>query len=1016
MIGTCENPGEWLEDSLMPPDDPALVERDDDLAALVAVLSRPPSVAVVEGEPGSGKTRLVREALAARALRGRRRLVGRAAPAPADCFLAPVIEAVAYAGRPPPRRLGAVTGALRAVLPDLAGVLPPAPPPLDDPRLARHRLVRAAAELLAALGPAILVVEDLQWADTGTLELLRMLGERRPDGLSVVVTGHAPVRLPGPEASLRVRPAPLSVEGTGRLAASVLGVPPETVPRRLAEALYERGGGVPFAVCEDVRLLRGRGLLRAVNGEWVLEREGPSGVPAAVGTEIASRARRLGVHAGAVLEAAAVLGEAADPALVAGVAGTDLERTRSALGEAVRAGLLRDQGPGGAVRFRHELARLAVYEAVPGYRRRGLHAVAARELARTGRAGLAVRAAEHHRNAGDVPAWVRSADIAAEAAAGDGAFGTAHACLLEVLRAGAVPEERRVEFAVKLGWAAIGGVDRGGTTAALLAGERERGRPSPARRAELLLLHVWSSLESAVPGRETGPAAAELRAALPDLAGRPDLHAIALAVLAMPHRLPDRGITMQMAYLSRARAMAARTADPLAHAVVGITTAHILLAVGSPGFRHAIEALPGRGPRPEVNRLLIAGLLDLADTALHLGHRRYALELAGRAGRLAGGIGSRTYELRLRDLARRARWAAGELGPEEQAAVLAEAPDAGDPPHRRLLAAQITAAQGRVDDARRGLAELAERACATGEPAVAVHAAAEYNRVAQADAHRRAGHALARRVLDELARKQLWLWAAPLLPFAPLDLVRGVLPRYRAALAGRDAPLARAALRFAEARLDEAYGDAARAAQGFGDARRGYAALPDPRLAAYACAGEVRARLAAGLPPDAALLRRAWETCDRLGAAGDANRIKQLMRAAGLPVPHRRGRPGYGNRLSPREREVAELAASGQTNRDIAQVLYVSDRTVKFHLANAMRKLGVSSRRSLRDALERDSLEGDRPAAGSPRDHTCRCARCGRRLNPSTTDGDSGAAPEDHERDSRSADRCRSRPDTAPPL
>ena len=246
---------------------------------------------------------------------------------------------------------------------------------------------------------------------------------------------------------------------------------------------------------------------------------------------------------------------------------------------------------------------------------------------------------------------------------------------------------------------------------------------------------------------------------------------------------------------------------------------------------------------------------------------------------------------------------------------------------------------------------------------------------------RRLAHASARQVLDALAGKQIWAWAAPLLPFVPLDLVRAVLPRYRSSLTGRDAPLARAALSFAEARVSEQDGDAARASAGYRRARHGYAALPAPRLVAHASAFEVRSQISAGQAPDADLLRHACSTFTGLGAVWDANRLKQLMRMAGLPVPHRRGRPGYGNQLSPREREIADLAASGHTNREIAANLYLSDRTVKYHLANAMRKLKVSSRRQLRDVLEPDSSANG--SAQAPRDHTCRCVRCGRELNPS---------------------------------
>jgi DNA-binding CsgD family transcriptional regulator len=55
--------------------------------------------------------------------------------------------------------------------------------------------------------------------------------------------------------------------------------------------------------------------------------------------------------------------------------------------------------------------------------------------------------------------------------------------------------------------------------------------------------------------------------------------------------------------------------------------------------------------------------------------------------------------------------------------------------------------------------------------------------------------------------------------------------------------------------------------------------------------------------------------------------------------------------LTAKERKVASLAAEGQTNRDIAQTLYVTPKTVEVHLTNAYRKLGIRSRRELSEAL-----------------------------------------------------------------
>ncbi|HXA61597.1 MAG TPA: LuxR C-terminal-related transcriptional regulator [Streptosporangiaceae bacterium] len=977
----------------VPPEDSSLVERDSDLASLVAALARPSAVAVVEGEPGIGKTSLVRTAIAEPALANRQQLLGFARPTLASCPLGPVTEALATTNRPPVRRLSALSGVLRSVLPDLADILPPEPPPLADPQLLRHRLVRATAELLSKLGPTILVLEDLQWVDDDTVELLRMISARPPPELSVVITCSSSAALPMPApATIHLHLMPLSPSAVHRLASTTLGDPGTVMPRELANLLYERSGGVPGVVREDVLLLRERGLLRSVDGEWAFGSGGDAGdadllavVPPAVSAEIIARVQSLDAAGRAALEAAAVLAESAEPGLVASVTGMDTEQACAALKDAARCGLLHDRGPDGTLRFRHELARLAVYQAIPGYCRPGLHAAAARELVGTGHSAMAERAVEHHRRAGDIKAWAAGAEAAAEIAAADGSFEAAHAYLRDILQADAVAEERRAEVTIKLGWRALGGVDRTGATAALLTAVRDHGSTSPAQQAELRMLRAWSSMEAAGSRREADAAVREMSAALGDVVGRADLHAITLAVLAMPTRLPDRDLPTQMAYLDQARAALTQTTDEMAHAVVLTTAAHLLLAAGSPEGWSAADALAAHADRPDVNRQIIRGLLNLADAALHLGHHSRSLELVERGRGLAAGARWRTYDPQLRATALRVRWTTGDIGADEQVSELVGDPQVHGRLHARLLLAQIRVEQGRLDVARRILRAVAEEACGIGELAIAAHAVAELNRAALTAAQCRAGHAVARQVLNALIHKQTLIWAAPLLPFVPLDLVHAVLPRYRDALAGRDAPLARAALSFAEARLSEQDGEADRAWAGYRRARDQYAALPAPRLVAHACACEVRTQMTAGQAPDAEVLRYAWSTFTGLGAVWDANRLKQLIRAAGLPVPHRRGRRGYGDQLSPREQEIAGLAAAGHTNREIAANLYLSDRTVKYHLANAMRKLQVGSRRELRDVLTPESFATG-PAQeheDHTEDHTCRCMRCGRELNPS---------------------------------
>jgi len=93
---------------------------------------------------------------------------------------------------------------------------------------------------------------------------------------------------------------------------------------------------------------------------------------------------------------------------------------------------------------------------------------------------------------------------------------------------------------------------------------------------------------------------------------------------------------------------------------------------------------------------------------------------------------------------------------------------------------------------------------------------------------------------------------------------------------------------------------------------------------------------------------------EKLGASLDAGRVRAALRRHGVrvPSPWRGGPRGYGAELSPREREVVHVAALGRTNREIAETLFLSEKTIENHLASAMRKLGVSSRTALAMAVE----------------------------------------------------------------
>ncbi len=96
-------------------------------------------------------------------------------------------------------------------------------------------------------------------------------------------------------------------------------------------------------------------------------------------------------------------------------------------------------------------------------------------------------------------------------------------------------------------------------------------------------------------------------------------------------------------------------------------------------------------------------------------------------------------------------------------------------------------------------------------------------------------------------------------------------------------------------------------------------------------------------------LRRAFELAEVCGAHGLAAEVRTELHATGAR-PRTSALKGPGS-LTASEKRVADLAAEGQTNKQIAQGLYVTPKTVEVHLSNAYRKLEISSRRELASAL-----------------------------------------------------------------
>jgi DNA-binding CsgD family transcriptional regulator len=276
---------------------------------------------------------------------------------------------------------------------------------------------------LSADGPAVLVIEDLHWADDTTLELLRFAARRAGRSTLLVVgtfrsdeVGAAhPLRLllgdvaTTPAAS-RLRLDPLSVDAVAALAAGT-GLDPKH--------LHATTGGNPFYLTE------------------VLATDGAE-IPPTIRDAVLARVVRLSPGAREVLDAASVLMPPADLSLI-----VDMSEAQSEdADECVAVGMLRERS--GGVEFRHELARIAVERAIPPGRRADLHRRAlAVLLSRPGATHDATSLAYHADGAGDAAAVLMYAIPAGDWAAALGAHRSAANQYARALRfaAGLPPAE-----------------------------------------------------------------------------------------------------------------------------------------------------------------------------------------------------------------------------------------------------------------------------------------------------------------------------------------------------------------------------------------------------------------------------------------------------------------------------------------------------------------------------------------------------------------------------------------------
>lgn len=871
---------------------------------------------LVEGAAGMGKTRLVRRLMGSVAARTAARL------------------AVSF-----PASGGLVVD----------GVTDPAPTESAD-------AARALDASLASVRPVLLVVEDVHHAGDRCLRRLRALLSEAPKPFAAVLT-YRPEQLPEPGLPLgravdypphlrvaRVRLKPLDEAQVRAAADELLGA--ERCTHAFVTRLHRRSGGVPQVVTDLLRTVRETGGHRK---HFTAEDVDEAGIPVRLAESVLGRTAELSARDRLVVRAAAVLGEAAGARELAAVAGLGDDDGHAALLVALKAAVLQETDEG-RYGFAVPLAAAAVRRELPGPVRERLHDGAAAMLA--GRKPVPwPRLARHLRGGGRTEDWLRIAERVADSA-GTAGEGEAVGLLEQALGVGGLSPEKRGRMALALARGAALGLPADGTIQVLRRIVADPALPDTVRgeiRLDLgLLLHNQ--------GRRFDEGRAEVRRAVGELAARPALATLAMKALANPY-FPGLTLEENLSWLRRAEQTAAASGDSTARTAVAACRATVSMSAGDPDAWRQVEQLPLDSPECADRRQAAIGLCNSANAAVYLGHYRGAGELLAKGLDLASRSEAPFLEHVGRGTVLFRDWLTGRWTGLAQrcTGLVAENGVASD---ARVVLALLSLAKGDWVVARDWLPPGDPSTYEGCETPVAATAAGTHVRLLLARQSIEAADTAAASAWAWLAEKGVWVWGAELAPWVVEAHVRAgnrqsadeVTVGFAAGLDGRDAPAARAALLWCRARLAEADCEFEAAAAGFRQASAAYAGLPQPYARALTAEGAARCAFASGTETDAAVeeLTGCVAQLTELGAVWDAARVRADLRVR-RPSEQRRpqGRPAWGERMSPREEEVAELAAGGLTNRQIAATLHLSPRTVEQHVARAMRKLGVRSRREL---------------------------------------------------------------------
>jgi DNA-binding CsgD family transcriptional regulator len=395
------------------------------------------TVVLLAGAPGIGKTRLLEEfpppelAEAVTVLRG-----GASQAAGMPPYL-PFLEALGeYIAAAPldqlRNQIGPQAATLVMLFPEIQTRLGPLPLHHSlSPEQERFRLYEAVAAFLAAIAardPVVLLLDDLQWADAATFDLLvHIAGRLRSSALLVVgayregEAGENPAfvraltELNRRRRLITLPLQPLEAEESQALAVNLLHG--ELEPE-VAALLHGQSEGNPFFIEELLRALVEDGTLVWQVGSWELQHDPGKLLPPRVVEAIQMRLTRLNPDTVELLRMAAVVGRAFEPALLAQIIQRDVEQVEEMLLAAAQAQIVRPEVEG-AYTFVHDLVRETLYAEVGAARRRRLHQMIGEALETQGKDDSPQRLTDlsfHFAEAGDKARGVSYALAAGEQA------------------------------------------------------------------------------------------------------------------------------------------------------------------------------------------------------------------------------------------------------------------------------------------------------------------------------------------------------------------------------------------------------------------------------------------------------------------------------------------------------------------------------------------------------------------------------------------------------------------------